>query len=368
LLPGGTTRAAIPHLIINDDDGRLTPLLLSEIIAVRGPDAIAADELLGTSGPPSRTGAASNHPRRRAARPEVAGLRTTGRKHLQMVAQSSGADYDAPWAWNSFGLWIPPEDPSAAHDQMQKIFKKCSPDHPETVEILWQSWDDTAPAWYRIHIMEIYSIRDRPAMRGFWANPETGLIELEDVVAVRPSIEGLPLSCTGTASPKFRPSPLRLPAGPEDLLPEVMMTQAEAELMISHYLHFESHRLGPLWTTIDTQAAATRDRLMDIVTAAGAAGSRTDINITVAVRDTSVSQCRHRAFDPPPAYTAAGETRTVGLHEVAHAHRDGTVGLEEHGREHLDVALYGGSLPPGDCPLGRRGGAGGHRVPLPGPL
>jgi len=64
----------------------------------------------------------------------------------------------------------------------------------------------------------------------------------------------------------------------------------------------------------------------------------------------------HRAFDPPPAYTAAGETRTVGLHEVAHAHRDGTVGLEEHGREHLAavltcVALYGGSLHLATVPL-----------------
>ena len=78
------------------------------------------------------------------------------------------------------------------------------------------------------------------------------------------------------------------------------MTAAEAELMISLYLHFESHRLGPLWPTIDAQAAAARDRLLSIVTAAGSAGSRTDINITVAARDTSVSQCRHHVFDPAP--------------------------------------------------------------------
>ena len=193
-------------------------------------------------------------------------------------------------------------------------------------------------------------------MRGSWANPATGLVELDAVVAVRPSIEGLPLSCTETASPKFRPSPLRPAATPEDLLPEVMMTQAEAELMISLYLHFESHRLGPLYTTIDAQAAATRGRLLGIVTAAGSAGSRTDINITVAVRDTSVSQCRHHVFEPAPAYTHVDETRTVGLHEVAHAHKDGTVGLEEHGHEHLDatltcVALYGGSVHLATVPL-----------------
>lgn len=134
------------------------------------------------------------------------------------------------------------------------------------------------------------------------------------------------------------------------------MTQAEAELMISLYLHFESHRLGPLWTTIAGQAAATRDRLLGIVTAAGRAGSRTDINITVAVRDTSVSQCQQHAFDPAPAYTDVDQTCTVGLHEVAHAHQDGTVGLEDHGREHLRavltcLALYGGSLHLATVPL-----------------
>jgi hypothetical protein len=154
-------------------------------------------------------------------------------------------------------------------------------------------------------------------MRGTWANPATGLVELGDVVAVRPSIEGLPLSCTATGSPRFQPSPLRPAADPEDLLPEVMMTQAEAELMVSLYLHFESHRLGPLWTTIDAQAPAARDRLLDIVAAAGSAGSRTDINITVAVRDISVSQCRHHVFDPAPAYTGVDETCTVGLNYAA---------------------------------------------------
>jgi hypothetical protein len=295
-------------------------------------------------------------PRLAEAGDDAVALRRLGRGHLQMVAQSCGEEYNAAWSWTSFGLWIPPEDPSAAFQEMQWLFGDGSPDDPATVEILWKSWHDTAPAWYRMHIMETYSNRARPAMRGGWANPATGLVELDDVVAVRPSIEGLPLSCTETASPTFRPSFLRPAADPEDLLPEVMMTQAEAELMIDLYLHLESHRLGPLWTTIDGQAAATRDRLLQIVTAAGAAGSRTDINITVAVRDTSVSQCQHHAFGPAPAYTHVDETCTVGLHEVAHAHRDGTVGLEEHGREHLRavltcLALYGGSLHLATVPL-----------------
>ena len=129
----------------------------------------------------------SNQPRLAEPGDDAVALRRTGRRHLQMVAQSCGEEYDAPWAWTSFGLWIPPEDPSAAFEQMQWIFGECNPDNPATVEILWKGWDDTAPAWYRMHIMETCSNQARPAMRGGWANRATGLVELADVVAVRPS-------------------------------------------------------------------------------------------------------------------------------------------------------------------------------------
>jgi hypothetical protein len=69
-----------------------------------------------------------------------------------------------------------------------------------------------------------------------------------------------------------------------------------------------------------------------------------------------VSQCPHHVFDRALAYTDVDETRTVGLHEVAHAHKDGTVGLEEHGHEYLRtvltcVALYGGSVHLATVPL-----------------
>ncbi|MGV2917003.1 hypothetical protein [Streptomyces alfalfae] len=195
----------------------------------------------------------SDQPRLAEAGGDAVALREASRNYLQMVAQSCGEECDAPWAWNEFGLWVPPEDPSAAFEEMQWIFGDCSPEDPTTVEILWKSWDEAGPAWYRMHIMETYTDRPRAALRGTWANPATGLVELADVVAVRPSIEGLPLSCTQTASPTFRPSPLRPAADPEDLVPEVTMTQAEAELMISLYLHLESHRLGPLWTTRQRQ-------------------------------------------------------------------------------------------------------------------
>lgn len=270
---------------------------------------------------------------------DAAALRRTGRNYLQMVAASCGEEYGVSWAWNSFGLWIPPEDTPAAFSEMQQIFGSCTPDAPATVEILWKAPRDTAPAWYRIHIMDTFADRARPAMRGSWANPAADLVELSDVAAVRPSVEGLPLSCTGTESTGFRPSFFRPAAEPEELLPQLMMTRAEAELMTELYLHQESHRLGPLWPTVDAQAAATRDRLLGLATAAGATGTRTDINITVAVRDASVPQCPHHVYDPAPAYTHLDETRTVGLHAVAHAHRDGTVGLEEHSGDHLQAVL-----------------------------
>lgn len=298
----------------------------------------------------------SNHPRLAEPGDDAAALRRAGRDYLQTAARSCSAKYDGDWAWSSYGLWIPPEDRVTAAAEMQRIFAGCSPDDPATVEILWKSRHDAEPAWYRMHITGLLPGRPRPAMRGFWANPASGLVELDDVAAVRPSAEGLPLSCTGTASPAFRPSCLRPGAEPGELLPEITMTPADAQLMIERYLHYESHRLGVLWPTIDAQAAAARDRLASIVSAAGSAGSRTDVNITVAVRDTPVSRCRQHAYDPAPAYAGAGETRTAGLHEVAHAHKDGTVGLEEHGREHLDavltcMALYGGSLHLATVPL-----------------
>lgn len=298
----------------------------------------------------------SNPIRLAAAGDDAVVLRETTRQYLRTVAQSSGEKYDVEWAWNSYGLWTPPEEASTGSDEMQWIFADCTPEDPVTVEILWKSRHDSRPAWYRLYILETLPDPTRPAMRGFWANPATGLVELDDVVAVRPSIEGLPLSCTEVDSPQFRPSSMRARTDPEDLLPELTITQPEAQVMVDLYLHLESHRVGPLWTTIDAQAVATRARLLDIVGTTAAAGIRTDINIAVAVRDASVAQCAHHVFDPPPAYTDVNETRKVGLHEVAHANTDGTVSLENHGHEHLRavlscLALYGGTIHLATVPL-----------------
>jgi hypothetical protein len=150
----------------------------------------------------------SNEPRLAEAGDDAVTLRETTRQYLQMVAQSCGEEYDASWAWNSFGLWIPPQDPAAAFEEMQWIFGDCSPEEPETVEILWKSWYDTAPAWYRMDIMETYADRARPAMRGFWANPATGLVVLADVVAAliatRASGLGPVSACRPVPSPTLR--------------------------------------------------------------------------------------------------------------------------------------------------------------------
>jgi hypothetical protein len=198
------------------------------------------------------------------------------------------------------------------------------------------------------------SDRERPSLRAWLANPEEREVDLGDLVAARPSIDGLPLSCVGTGWPDFEPSSWRGVPEPEDLLPQIEMSEEEAELFISQYLHQESHRVGPLWTTIDAQAAATRDDLMKIVTRAGAAGGRTDINITVAVRDTAVP-CAQHVYDSLPSYAGVDEERIAGLYTVAHAHRDGSVGVEGS-TSHLQavltcVALYGGSVHLATVPL-----------------
>ncbi|MGW5385469.1 hypothetical protein [Nocardia sp. NPDC003963] len=298
----------------------------------------------------------SNPIRLAAAGDDAVVLRDAARQYLHTVARSRGEEYGVEWAWNSFGLWTPPEEASTRFEEMQWIFGDCSPEDPVTVEILWKSRHDATPAWYRMYIVETLPDRPRPAMRGFWANPATDSVELDDVVAVRPSIKGLPLSCTGVDSPQFNPSTMRASIDPENLLPELTITPPEAAALVDLYLHLESHRVGPLWTTIDAQAVATRDRLLDIVSTTAAAGIRTEINIAVAVRDTSLTQCTHHLFDPPPAYTDINETRTIGLHEVAHTHTDGTVSLEKHGHQHLRavlscLALYGGTIHLATVPL-----------------
>ncbi|MFE1190141.1 hypothetical protein [[Kitasatospora] papulosa] len=125
--------------------------------------------------------------------------------------------------------------------------------------------------------------------------------------------------------------------------------------MISLYLHLEGHRLGPLWTTIDAQAAAPRPAPRHHQHRGG--GGLTDRHLHYGRRPRHLlSQCPHHVFDPAPAFTDVDETRTVGLHEVAHAHKEGAVGLEGHGPEYLRavltcVALYGGSVHLATVPL-----------------
>ncbi|WP_329020765.1 hypothetical protein [Streptomyces sp. NBC_01601] len=287
-------------------------------------------------------------------RDDVQATRQTALEYLQMVADSAREPYDAQWGWNEFRLWVPSPGDGVAYAELQQLFGACTPEAPETVEILCKVADDAGPEWFRVMVVGVRSDRERPALIAWWANPQEDEVEVCDIVAVRPSVDGLPLSCTGADSPHFEPSTLRGVPEPEDLLPEIEMSEEEAGLFISQYLHQESHRVGPLWTTIDAQAAATRDRLMEIVTRAGAAGSRTDVNITVAVRDTSVP-CPQHVYDPLPAYAGVDEDRTAGLHLVEHAHRDGSVGVEgstAHLRAVLTcVALYGGNVHLATVPL-----------------
>jgi hypothetical protein len=176
-------------------------------------------------------------------------------------------------------------------------------------EVLWQDRDVAAPAWYRVQIVEAGLHPGRPSLRAVWANPTTRMMQLADVAAVRQTPPLLPLSCLGSDRANFQPSGLRAASDPTDLLPQVEMTAAEADQLIASYLHRERHRVGPLWTTVDAQAAATRDRLLQIVATYGAAGTRTDINVAVAAYATRVSV---PDAPPRPAAFLRYRTRPVG--------------------------------------------------------
>ncbi|RZU75866.1 hypothetical protein EV384_4438 [Micromonospora kangleipakensis] len=176
-------------------------------------------------------------------------------------------------------------------------------------------------------------------MRVVFADPTTCMMRLTDVAAVRRCPDELPLSCCEF----LKPSSLRQPPAPEDLLPEVEITAGEADTLITHYLHQESHRVGPLWTTIDAQAAAARDRLVEVIRTAAAGALRTEVNVVAWVYDTEIP-CATHTYEPLPAYV--DDDVPVGMRLVAHLHRDGTVGWEgsfEHmGAVLTVVALYGG--------------------------
>lgn len=282
-------------------------------------------------------------------------LRQTTANYLREVAATAGARFSGHWCWDEFGLWVPPADPRSAFAEARELFGHCTADAPEPVEILWRRWGEGAPAWYRMNIAEVLPSTAQPALRGMWANPATGMVDLADVVAVRPSFSFLPLSCTGTDESNFKPSFLRPAMDPRELLPQLVISDEEARLLITHYLHQESHRVGPLWTTIDAQAAAARDQLTTIITTASAGAVHTDVNITVAVRDTSVDCPVHR-LDPLPGYVGPDEDRIAGLHLATHVHQDGSVGLEDCEAGYLRavltcVALYGGSVHLATVPL-----------------
>lgn len=285
----------------------------------------------------------------------AAALRQVASGYLRQVAAAAGEEYTASWAWTVFGMWIPPDDPAAAAAEAAGLFGRCTSEDPVVAEVLWQDRHATEPAWYRVQIAEADLHPGRPSLRGVWANPTTAMMPLADVAAVRQTVPVLPLSCLGTDRADFQPSVLRAASDPADLLPQVEMTALEADQLIASYLHRESHRVGPLWTTIDAQAAATRDRLFEIIASYGATGTRTDVNVAVAVYDTAFP-CPTHPLDPLPFYVTDPDERVVGLHAVAHAHHDGSAGLEEGDSKQLRavltcVALYGGGVHLATVPL-----------------
>jgi hypothetical protein len=99
---------------------------------------------------------------------------------------------------------------------------------------------------------------------------------------------------------------------------------------------------------VDHHRRPGRSHLLRVVATYGAAGTRTDVNVAVAAYDTAFP-CPTHPLDPLPAYVTNPDGPVVGLPAVAHAHHDGTAGLEEGGSQRLRavltcVALYGGSV------------------------
>jgi len=269
-------------------------------------------------------------------------MRALARAFVGQAAHAAGVAYDAGAVWDAFGMWVPAEDPVQAAAEVVELFGRCSPDAPVVVEVLWKHSRADAPAWWRTQVMQVEPDPRRPWLRVGWADPATSMMALTDVAAFRRCPDILPISCC-----EFRkPSLLRAAGPPGDLLPQVQITAAEADTLITGYLHRESHRVGPLWTTIDAQAAATRDQLMELIQAAAAGAARTEANVVAWLYDTHVP-CATHGYDPLPAYTADGDV-ACGLRLAAHLHRDATVGWEgdlDHLRAVLTVvALYGGSV------------------------
>ncbi|MGW3606340.1 hypothetical protein [Micromonospora sp. NPDC005161] len=122
--------------------------------------------------------------------------------------------------WAEFGLWVPAEEPDRAAEELVDLFGDCTPDAPAVVAVLWKHWSASAPAWWRTQVMEIEPDSKEPWMRVFFVDPATCLVRLTDVAAVRRCTDELPLSCCDS----LKPSSLRHPPSPEDLLLEVEIT------------------------------------------------------------------------------------------------------------------------------------------------
>ncbi len=272
----------------------------------------------------------------------AAAMRAVATAFVRQAADAAGVEWSARSLWAEFGIWVPAGEPEQAAAQLVDLFGGCSPDAPVVVEVLWKHWQADAPTWWRTKVMEVESDPARPWMRVWWADPATSMMELTDVAAVRQCPDVLPVSCCEFVKPSFlRPASL-----PGALLPQVEISTDEASTLITHYLHHESHRVGPLWTTLDAQAAATRDRLLEVIQTAAASALRVEVNVVAWVYDTHVP-CATHAYEPLPAYATDGDA-TCGMRLVAHLHRDATVGWEGD-LEHLSavltvVALYGGSV------------------------
>ncbi|MFF1715744.1 hypothetical protein [Streptomyces sp. NPDC058268] len=127
---------------------------------------------------------------------------------------------------------------------------------------------------------------------------------------------------------------------------KVEPTDAELNLLISEYLHLQSHRRGNGWTDVDRAAFNTSQVLLSELEAVFTAADLTSVSVRLHLIDTAHACSEDRSQELPP-YAYGGP---VDLQFMIHRHDQGagtafgcefTAGLD---RLMIALSLFGGAL------------------------
>lgn len=270
-------------------------------------------------------------------------MRAAAAAYLRAVA---GAAFTPMWGWSEAGMWIPDDDPAVAADEARALFDTACEDEPAYAEVLWRAPGEDAPAWWRTAITAT-GHGDSAWLRGQFTDPRTEDLDLADVVAVLPLPPTI-TSCLGAGRDGFVSSPLRRVPEPDALVPQVEITEHDAEVLATQWVHWSGHRVGPLYPVCERQAFACQVRLFDLTVAAVQRGPRTSIDAVAFTEDVTVP-CPSHELAPVPGYVHGADAHAAGVRAVAHPHHDGRMGVETNNIEQLfavlgTVAQFGGTL------------------------